>query len=156
MRNKILYTSLLLAVLLAGAPFGRAADDPDRDAFERGGEAYERGNYRLAIEEYRQCLATFGPRYAEAHYNIGVCFHELGQTKEAITWYRAAIKARRGRYPMAHFALGVALEEMGRREEGKAAFNEAIEASGDIGRGVQELVPENGGGLVPGLAKDAR
>ena len=73
---------------------------------------------------------TFGPRYAEAHYNIGVCYYELHQTEEAATWYRAAIKARHGRYPAALFALGVALEDLGMREKGKAAFKDAIEASG--------------------------
>src|SRR5258706_4436239 len=101
MRNRIFYVSLLLVLLVAQAPYGKAADDPDRDAFDRGSQAYARGNYRLAIEEYRESLATFGPRYAEAHYNIGVCFYELGQTKEAATWYRAAIKAKHWRYPTA-------------------------------------------------------
>ena len=45
MRNRNLYASLLLLVLLlASTPRIRAADDPDRDAFERGGQAYARGN----------------------------------------------------------------------------------------------------------------
>lgn len=128
MRNQVLLTSLL-GLLLSISASAAALDDPEREAFERGGHAYGRGDYRLAIEEYRQSLATFGPRYAEAHYNIGVCYYELGQVNNAVTWYRAAIKAKRDRYPAALFALGVALEDLREYEEARAAFKQAIAVS---------------------------
>lgn len=131
MRNQILLRAMfvLLLILPSSAGAANVTDDPEREAFERGGQAFARGNYPVAIEEYRQSLATFGPRFAEAHYNIGVCYYELGSLDDAINWYRAAIKAKRGAYPGALFALGVVLEDLRKYDEARVAFRQAIETS---------------------------
>lgn len=102
-------------------------DDLDGDAVRRGNDAYARGQYEAAISEYRQ-VSRLGEHYAEAEYNIGVCYHEMGKLSDALVHYTTAIKARRGRYANALYAEGVVLEELDRRDEAKEAYARAIES----------------------------
>jgi tetratricopeptide (TPR) repeat protein len=67
-------------------------------------------------------------KYAQALYNIGVCYYELWRTEDAIVAYRLALKAGAGRYARAAYALGVALEDADRPGEAQAAYRQAITA----------------------------
>src|SRR5215510_15667836 len=104
MRNRIFIT-LLFLTLTAGAVSVNAQMNDANEAIERGNGFFHRGQYELAIFEYRDALNWPGDHQARARFNIGVCNQRLGRTREAVTDYRAAIKLREGRFPSASYAL---------------------------------------------------
>ncbi|HEV2912966.1 MAG TPA: tetratricopeptide repeat protein [Pyrinomonadaceae bacterium] len=127
-------TRLILVLLLltySGAiGVARAGDAEDAaEAIRRGNERYARGEYDAAVKEYEQVAEEKGAVYAQALYNIGVCYFELNRTDESIAMYRRAIEARGGRYPKALYALGIALEMSGRLGEAKEVYGRAIAIS---------------------------
>jgi tetratricopeptide (TPR) repeat protein len=129
MRNRIFITLLFFA-LMAPALSVKAQAQGANEGIERGNELFFRGQYELAIFEYRTALSWPGGHEARARFNIGVCHYKLGRRREAVAEYRAAIKFREGRFPSASYALGVALQELGRYPEAREAFGQAVESSG--------------------------
>ena len=123
-RKLILGTSLLLMI----AGFASAQDLSSDSAITRGNRLVAQGQYKLAIKEYGR-VSSSDDAYAQAVYNIGVCYYELWHTGEAIEFYKRAIELRQGKYPNASYALGVALEENNKLAEAKDAYAEAIKAS---------------------------
>jgi tetratricopeptide (TPR) repeat protein len=126
MRNRIYITLLFLALSPAGV---KAQINDASEAIERGQGFFNRGQYELAIFEYRGALNWPGGHQARARFNIGVCDHRLGRLREAVTEYRAAIKLREGRYPSALHALGVALQDLRLYQEAREAFAQAVKIS---------------------------
>ncbi len=129
MRNRICAT-LLFFTLIALAPSANAQISDAGEAIERGNGFFHRGQYKLAIFEYRSALNWPGAHQARARYNIGVCEHRLGRLREAVAEYRAAIKLSEGQYPSASYALGVALQDLRLYDEAREAFAEAVKSSG--------------------------
>jgi tetratricopeptide (TPR) repeat protein len=129
MRNRIFITLLFLA-LTAGAAVVRAQMNDANEAIERGNGYFHRGQYELAIFDYRAALNWPGRHQARARFNIGVCKHRLGRPSEAVTEYRAALKLSEGQYPSASYALGIALQDLRRYEEARDAFAQAVKSSG--------------------------
>lgn len=93
---------LALFSLMLVAPFTAVgqelARDPlsDAEAVElatAGAEAYERGDFTVAEEQYRR-LVQGGRDSAAAYYNLGNCLYRLGRTGESIlAWERARRRA---------------------------------------------------------------
>ncbi|HEX8137047.1 MAG TPA: tetratricopeptide repeat protein [Pyrinomonadaceae bacterium] len=129
--KKSLVLMLLLLTLSGAAGVAQAGGSEAAEAIRRGNERYARGEYEAAIRQYRQVGEGNREAYAQALYNIGVCYFELNRTEDAIRMYRRAIEARGGLYPKALYALGVALEISGRPEEAKEAYRQTIAASDD-------------------------
>ena len=69
------------------------------------------GELEDAKEEVRK-----NPDDAEAHFNLGVAYENLGMYKEAIEPYKQAIRIDPD-YAMAHNNLGVAYGELGKHQE---------------------------------------
>src|SRR5262249_39378312 len=124
MRNRIFIT-LLFLTLTAGAVGVKAQINDANEAIERGNEYFNRGQYELAIFEYRGALNWPGGHQARARLNIGICRQRLGRPREAVAEYRAAIKLREGKYPSASYALGFALKDWRDSEEAGEAFRKA-------------------------------
>jgi tetratricopeptide (TPR) repeat protein len=103
---------LLFLALAPAAVNVKAQINDANEAIERGNEFFKRGQYGLAVFEYRGALNWPGGHQAHARFNIGVCGHRLGRLREAVTEYQAAIKMREGQYPSASYALGVALQDL--------------------------------------------
>lgn len=77
-----------LAVLaLMGAPVA-LAESPE-ETFERGNEAYTRGDFAAAAEAYRTVL-QYGVLDARVEYNLGNAAFRLGRMGEAILHYERA------------------------------------------------------------------
>jgi tetratricopeptide (TPR) repeat protein len=129
MRNRIFIT-LLLLTLTAGAVSVKAQMNDANEAIERGNEYFNRGQYELAIFEYRGALNWPGGHQARARLNMGICKQRLGHPREAVAEYRAAIKLSEGKYPSASYALGVALQDLRRYQEAREAFAQAVKGSG--------------------------
>src|SRR5262249_54912504 len=129
MRNRIFMTLLFLALASAAGSLKAQINDAG-EAIERGNDFFHRGQYKLAIFEYRGALNWPGGHQARAHFNIGVCHHRLGHAREAVAEYRDAIKLSEGRYPPASYALGVALQDLRQYQEASEAFAQALKESG--------------------------
>ena len=128
MRNRIFITFLLFALMTLASSVKAQTSDVN-EAIERGNSLFHRGQYELAIFEYRDALNWPGAHQARASFNIGVCNHRLGRAREAVSDYRAAIKLRDGRYPSASYALGIALQDLRRYREAREAFTQAVKSS---------------------------
>src|SRR5262249_26230555 len=129
MRNRIFITFLLFALMTLASSVKAQTSDVN-EAIERGNSLFHRGQYELAIFEYRDALNWPGGHQARASFNIGVCNHRLGRTREAVSDYRAAIKLRDGRYPSASDAVGIALRVWRGYGEAREALTQAGKSSG--------------------------
>lgn len=124
------FITLLFLALTAGAVSVKGQINDAHEAIERGNGFFHRGQYELAIFEYRGALNWPGGHQARARFNLGVCRHKLGRTREAVAEYRTALKLSEGQYPSASYALGVALQDLRRYQEAHEAFAQAVKSSG--------------------------
>ncbi|HVV71040.1 MAG TPA: tetratricopeptide repeat protein, partial [Verrucomicrobiae bacterium] len=72
-----------------------------------GNDFLDEGNLDAAIGDFHKAL-QINPRYAKAHYNLGVALERTGQTGKAIEEYQAALQIMPN-MPGAHNNLGNAL-----------------------------------------------
>jgi tetratricopeptide (TPR) repeat protein len=129
MLNRI-FINLLFLSLMTIASLANAQTKEMYEAIERGNELFHRGQYGLAIFEYRAALHWPGEHQARARFNIGVCYHRQDLLREAVDEYRAAIKLRNNQYPLASYALGIALQDLHQYRDARDAFEQAVNASG--------------------------
>jgi tetratricopeptide (TPR) repeat protein len=120
------FITLLFLALTACAVSVNAQMNDANEAIERGNGFFHRGQYELAIFEYRGALNWPGGHQARAHFNIGVCKYRLGRPREAVTEYGAAIKFSKGQYPSAFYGLGIALQDLRRYQEAREVFAQAV------------------------------
>jgi tetratricopeptide (TPR) repeat protein len=118
--------AIILLVLAVSGATAQTIRSESESAIERGNRSFAKDDYESALREYRSVPSSGGKSYAQALYNIGVCYYELFRTAEAIGFYRQALEVRHGRYPKASYALGVALEDLGRPAEAKEAYRQSI------------------------------
>lgn len=130
MRIKNLLLVVLLFGLSVGTTIAQANHAAALDAIKRGNAKHAKAKYESAIEEYSRVPQSAGEIYAQALYNIGVCYYELWRTEDAIVFYQRAVEARQGHYPKALYAMGVALEDSGQPSQAKEAYKQAIVESG--------------------------
>ncbi|MBI2820152.1 MAG: sel1 repeat family protein [Acidobacteria bacterium] len=81
----------------------------DQAAFDKGMDAYARGDFKTAMEEWRPLAERGNP---SAQTNLGVMYYQgrgvRPDSEEAMRWYRlAALKG----YPEAYYNMGVAYTE---------------------------------------------
>ncbi|MCL9805926.1 tetratricopeptide repeat protein [Flavobacterium amniphilum] len=62
-----------------------------QDAFEKGNELYQKGNYEQAASVYQNILDS-GHESAEVYFNLGNCFYKLRQTAPAIYNFEKALQ----------------------------------------------------------------
>ena len=102
------------------------------------------GPIDLAIINFEKAIAL-NPKYAEAHYNLGVAFQKTHQLDKAIKHYKEAINVKH-EYPAAHNNLGLISLELGYTNSAIKSFEWAIayspeyaEAHNSLGAASQEL-----------------
>jgi hypothetical protein len=76
--------STILAFLIATATFAQAGD-----LLQKGNDAYMKGDYKTAIENYSQILKT-NMESPEVYYNLGNAYYKTGQYSLAILNYERA------------------------------------------------------------------
>jgi tetratricopeptide (TPR) repeat protein len=142
--HKKFFSAILLVVLIGSVVAAQTkewdASSVAKAAIERGNRSFAKADYESALREYRSVPRIDRDTYAQALYNIGVCYYELWRTDEAINFYRRALTEQHGRYPRASYALGVALENQNRLIEAKEAYRQSIIASeGEYGPALYRL-----------------
>lgn len=93
---------------------------------------YSRGNYDLAISEFRQYVETYptSEMADNAQYWIGECFYGKKQMNEAIAEFDkvSLLFARGDRVPAARFKKAMVLLELGQADVARAEFTAIIRA----------------------------
>jgi tetratricopeptide (TPR) repeat protein len=74
------------------------------ELFKQGEAEYEKEDYEAAIEKFEKCL-TKDPENADAQFNIGVCYTDLGEPDKALEAYRKTL-AIDPHYHYAYFNMG--------------------------------------------------
>lgn len=103
-----------------------------------GREAFERGDFRAALKQFRQVLLRY-PHFADIRNLAGLCLSFLGEPQEAIEQFDEAL-ARNPGYVEAHINRALTLNNVGRLDEGREAFERAAryeqEGSGELSSAV--------------------
>ncbi len=89
MAIRSLFFLVALTVFVFSAVSTCFADD-DLDHFKMGNKYAERGQNKLAIEEFRKAI-KIRPRIADYHYNLANALFVTDKVKEAIIEYKKAI-----------------------------------------------------------------
>lgn len=103
----------------------RTPSDSIQQTIARGISAFEREDYRSALEAFREILAT-GRGFADVRNKAGLCHAMLGEAEEALRQFDAALE-QNDAYAEAHLNRGIVLNELGRHEEAQEAFWRAQE-----------------------------
>ena len=82
------------------------------------------GNYSESIEQYRKII-SLAPDYAEAHYNLGSVFWDMGDRDKSMQSYQRAIKSKPD-YAEAFNTIGVLMQDMRDSNEAIKYFRQAI------------------------------
>jgi len=88
MKKVLFISAILLSALLVNISNGQ---DPTKEIFVQGNEAYQSGNYLKSIEYYNQIIDN-GYNTSEVYYNLGNANYKLKNIPEAILNYERAIK----------------------------------------------------------------
>ncbi len=67
---------------------------------------------------------TLNPRYAQAHYNLGIARFNQGQTETALESFRMATQINGG-YADAYYSAGLAFVQLGRYDEARTVLEYA-------------------------------
>lgn len=96
-----------------------------RQIVARGVSAWERDDYRSALETFQEVLEDF-PQFADIQNKAGLCLAMLGRLEEALDHFDAALETNPA-YAEAHLNRGIVLNDLGRHEEAQRAFTRAGE-----------------------------
>ena len=77
--KKLLYLFLLFTSILWA-----------QNAFENGNKAYQKGNYQVAIEQYKS-IVNAKKESAELYFNLGNCYYKLNKVAPAIYNFEKAL-----------------------------------------------------------------
>jgi len=90
---------------------------------QRGREAYTRGEYLTALQEFRAVLEKH-PAYADIRNLAGLCLGFLGQPEAALEEFDRALEVN-GAYIEAWLNRSIVLNELGRYDEARESFERA-------------------------------
>jgi hypothetical protein len=127
---------MIAALVLAGASLALAQPDVDqaRVRFETGSQAYERGNYALALENFLASyqLMTGDDRQGILAYNIGVTRERLNQPEQALESLREFMRRSPPTTPERAAAQDIINELEARLRVNAAVAPESISPIGPI------------------------
>ena len=101
----------------------RDAGDGGRPNITRGREAFGRGDYVTALDEFNSVVARH-PQYADIHQLMGLCFCLLGQPEAGLQSFSHALRINPN-YVEALLNKAITLSELGEFEAATEAFEAA-------------------------------
>jgi tetratricopeptide (TPR) repeat protein len=126
-----IFLALALTLLCASQTFAQNSDDGFTEAaadpvklFEKGQDAHQKGDLRLALEFYEEAIKAH-PEFPEAEYQRGAALVALGRLAEAEKAFRRAVELR-ANWALPQAALGALLVRLNRREEAQAQLEQAL------------------------------
>jgi len=87
------------------------------------------GKHQEAIESFKQAI-RINPDHANAHYNLGTAYDELGKYEDAIVSYKQALMINPDD-ASTHYNLGLAYYNLGKYEEAIESYKQAIRIDPD-------------------------
>lgn len=126
MRRFAIATRGTCLVLLFIATIVFAEGDP----WTAGLDAYGRGDYRLALENF-EAARSDGRSGPAVYYNIAVCHFELGEFDAADTSFAVVAELSGPMRPLANYNRGLVAVEQQRIDDARRFFLVAYEESGD-------------------------
>ena len=111
---------LLIAPVWVGAQLPQAQSD----AFAAGQLAFERGDYRQALEHFQEA-AEAGAVGPATEFDIGVCHYKLAEYVSAAAAFEAVAAGYPAMRALAQYNLGLALLGQRRPESARIAFSAA-------------------------------
>jgi tol-pal system protein YbgF len=121
-----------------------AAPPPPRELYSQAYADYARGNYDLAIQEYREYLRNYPNTDLSdnAQYWIGECYYSKGRYNEAVAAWDDLLRdyPASDKIPDARYKKGVTLERLGRRREALVEYRNVVERypNSEAGRKARE------------------
>ena len=93
MKRRLLHPFIM--ILLAMVAMIQAAPDLQRarSQFQKGNDAYEKGQYQVAVEHYRNAVQS-GPEDASLFYNYANALFREGKIGHAILYYEKALELK--------------------------------------------------------------
>ena len=125
-------------------PAPAAPGPPPRELYSQAYADYARGNYDLAIQEYREYLRNYPNTDLSdnAQYWIGECYFSKGRYNEAVTAWDDLMRdyPASDKLPDARYKKAVTLERLGRRREALVEYRNVVERypNSDAGRKARE------------------
>jgi tol-pal system protein YbgF len=130
---------------IPAAPPAPAAPPP-RELYSQAYADYARGNYDLAIQEYREYLKHYpATDFSDnAQYWIGECLYSKQRFGEAVEAWDELLRAypASDKLPDARLKKGMALERLGRKREALAEFRVVVDRypNSEAGRKARERI----------------
>src|SRR5450432_2583919 len=108
-RHQLVRIAVILGVLLLAAPRLHADDFADQAEleFSLGAEAYQRGEYKLALEHFLMSNQLVANK--NVVFNVARCYEQLKSYPEAFRYYSLALEGEQN--PDARAKISTALEQ---------------------------------------------
>ena len=129
---------------LAAPPVATVPPPPPRELYSQAYADYARGNYDLAIQEYREYLRNYPNTDLSdnAQYWIGECYFSKGRYNEAVAAWDDLLRdyPASDKLPDARYKKGVTLERLGRKREALVEYRNVVERypNSEAGRKARE------------------
>ncbi len=106
------------------------AKDNSQKIFEEAEQLYQTGNYRTALEKYKE-LISLKPSFIEGYRGINRCYNALDDQKGALMFMESLFLEYPERGEVS-YGLGFSLYNLGKYDDSLIYFKKAIELNRDI------------------------
>lgn len=113
-----------------GATQAKQTLPPAKQYYSNGVSLMLTKNYAKAISDFKLAIKE-EPTFAEAFFNIGYCYDELGQLQEAVAAFNKAIQLKPD-FVEAHYNLGIVYDELKQYQDSIDEYQRAAELKPDF------------------------
>ncbi len=103
---------------------------PAKQYYSKGVSLMLTKKYAKAISDFEHAIKE-DPKFAEAYFNIGYCYDELGEHRRAVEAFKKAIQIKPD-FIAAHYNLGIAFDELKQFQDSIEAYSRAAELKPDF------------------------
>ena len=125
----LLIHRLVILILLSVTLPLVAAETTANDYFEQARQAFKKGDFALAVQEFKKAQQA-GMDNAALHYNLGVSYYRLGDYRKAEAAFLRTARFRR-MAPVAYYNLGLVKLRQKQNEAAASWFQKTIDTTTD-------------------------